>query len=102
MPRKAGGGGLVVGSNKLKDWKGQMPVRVIRMITAFAAYYNKKNNLTGDDKVTEGDVVSSALLTGFGEDEEFMKKFEAGEFDGDGEPASAPGGGASKRAAGDK
>jgi len=102
MPRKTAAGELVVGSNKLKDWKGQLPVKVHRMIAAFTTYYNKKHGLAGDDKVTEGDVLASVIQTAFGADEEFMKKFEAGELDAAGEQAEsgAQSRGASKRAAG--
>ena len=94
MPRKEGaGGGLVVGSNKLKDWKGPLPLKVHKMLAAFTKHYNEKNNLTGDDAVTEGDVLASLALASFERDSEFMKKFEAGEFDGAaGAPASSKGG----------
>jgi hypothetical protein len=94
MPKRgAAEGGLVVGNNKLKDWKGPLPLRVHKMLAAFNEHYNKKNNLTGDERVTEGDVIASIASDAFMRDSEFMKKFEAGEFDGAaGEPAGSKGG----------
>lgn len=86
-----GGGELVIGSHKLKDWKGALPVGTIKMLTAFTAWHNEQRGLTGDAAVTEGDVVASIIQSVIGGNDDFMRHFEQQSSNGAGPASTAAG-----------